>query len=877
MRSIDTVVDKDNMPIPTKDLTDEDAVKYGVKKEGLKTGFKTLPREIVNENNFNEVVKTPTLIRNEPDFLFPVNVFKFLIPEKLPIPSKVDLTVEHLQKYQKKFLEKLKSDRVFKENPFTDPNNKEFGRLRNIWVNITEIQKAFGIKSVSAETMDKDSVNPPGTLEKGIKNLLNSLNSNFNNFWDFELTVDPYDSTNVKIIDKNVADLGKQSPDSKTIKYTTFENGNAEPPGESRDREGKESHKIQNLGIYKFPSFKVGSIVKNQNLTFKIPDSMALTILYGSNKSSAKNTSLSSFNNPEIAKLFSTHVTGSDEKDKFSDRYLSSLEPSYYGKTKVQNGSLGPPAVLPIAVGSEKSNHNSIIGLGIEDGPFTINPYDYWWKRWTGTGVAPANPVDKTQKRKPITKFEIRENGIVEVSERENVKTVSIPVGRIIREIEVRETIVGEWEIKDAAPPIYEWSDYTEILLKSDVQVLVNNKLNGSLSSGKELKVDTIIPAELTLEIDGIGGILPGDVVQTDYIQPQYNANFYKDTDDYGPLTYFQVVGVSQKVESAGWTTELQTKMRWNHIPAVQDLMVDTVPKEIFEVKKPTTTVIPEILPDPPARPDVPIPDEEPDDVGEIPLEPLEVEDYEEWATPPPAMKLRRTGLLEFSEKAEFVYQPNNPPPPTPEIPTKYTLEDEAELLSEESTTELEFDDIDWTEWKLPPPVNEAQVTDSEELQKEWTEKKVQSVKKEQLTFTKYFGLMYKIFGPTAIFWWDSSWGTGASTGWKTAWKATDNIWSKLMFNKTSVNHIARAFAGATPGSRATPKNKELGWYPLADRYFVIGVKYPGVDGQGYQVLNTLSISHYPRPASDTVRLSLMHIEGQYNQIVDVTPVVTGG
>ena len=41
-----------------------------------------------------------------------------------------------------------------------------------------------------------------------------------------------------------------------------------------------------------------------------------------------------------------------------------------------------------------------------------------------------------------------------------------------------------------------------------------------------------------------------------------------------------------------------------------------------------------------------PIPDEEPDDVGEIPLEPLEVEDYEVWATPPPAMKLRRTGLL---------------------------------------------------------------------------------------------------------------------------------------------------------------------------------------------------------------------------------------
>ena len=401
----------------------------------------------------------------------------------------------------------------------------------------------------------------------------------------------------------------------------------------------------------------------------------------------------------------------------------------------------------------------------------------------------------------------------------------------------------------------------------------MNSKLNGSLSTGKELKVDTIIPAELTLEIDGIGGILPGDVVQTDYIQPQYNANFYKNTVDYGPLTYFQVVGVSQKVESAGWTTELQTKMRWNHIPAVQDLMVDTVPKEIFEVKEPTTTTIPEILPDPPPRPDIPIPSDEEDIEGDLPLEPLEVDDYEVWATPPPAMKLRRAGPPEFN--VEYVYQPNNPPPPRPEIPTKHIF-DPAEI-PDEPITELEFDDIDWTEWELPPPIKEVQVTFSKKLQEEWTEKKEQPVKKEQLTFTKYFGIMYRIFGPTAIFWWDSSWGTGASTGWKTAWKATDNKWSKRLFDKVSVNHIARDFAGATPGSRATSENKELGWYPQADKYFVIGTKYPGVDGQGYQVQDIKSISNYPSPATGTVRLSLMHIEGQYNQLIDVTPVVAGG
>ena len=86
IRSIDTVLDdrpeKEGLPILTKDLTDEDAVKYGIKKEEVEL---TLAGEIhsktqtqfIDESNLNEVVKTPTLIRNEPDFLFPVNAFRF--------------------------------------------------------------------------------------------------------------------------------------------------------------------------------------------------------------------------------------------------------------------------------------------------------------------------------------------------------------------------------------------------------------------------------------------------------------------------------------------------------------------------------------------------------------------------------------------------------------------------------------------------------------------------------------------------------------------------------------------------------------------------------------------------------------------------------
>ena len=171
-----------------------------------------------------------------------------------------------------------------KDNQFTKPGDNGLGRLRYMWVNIKEIQKAFGI-TIEPDGSTPTNVSPPGTLEKGLKNLLSQLNRNFYDFWEFELTVDPYDSTNIKVMDKKVTDLSGAS-----LNYTKFN-----PNGHQVI--GKE-------GIYKFPAFKVGSMVKNQNLSFKIPDSMAITILYGSNKEEKENESSNAFNNPDIMKIF---------------------------------------------------------------------------------------------------------------------------------------------------------------------------------------------------------------------------------------------------------------------------------------------------------------------------------------------------------------------------------------------------------------------------------------------------------------------------------------------------------------------------------------------------------------------------------------------
>ena len=117
-------------------------------------------------------------------------------------------------------------------------------------MNIKEIQKAFGIKRPNnLKDTTQNNITPHRTIEVGVKNLLSALNSNFHNVWDFDLVVDQFDSTNIKVVDKSDAEVDTPS-------YTKYQ---------------ENSHKVQETGLYAFPSFKMGSIVKSKNLEFKIP------------------------------------------------------------------------------------------------------------------------------------------------------------------------------------------------------------------------------------------------------------------------------------------------------------------------------------------------------------------------------------------------------------------------------------------------------------------------------------------------------------------------------------------------------------------------------------------------------------------------------
>ena len=89
--------------------------------------------------------------------------------------------------------------------------------------------------------------------------------------------------------------------------------------------------------------------------------------------------------------------------------------------------------------------------------------------------------------------------------------------------------------------------------------------------------------AELGLEVDGVGGILPGDIIHTDYIQNKYklpltavNPNIPSAEGLSFPAVYFKVMGTIQKVDISGWTTEIRSQMIMNKLPPDLELEFKT-------------------------------------------------------------------------------------------------------------------------------------------------------------------------------------------------------------------------------------------------------------------------------------------------------------
>jgi hypothetical protein len=108
----------------------------------------------------------------------------------------------------------------------------------------------------------------------------------------------------------------------------------------------------------------------------------------------------------------------------------------------------------------------------------------------------------------------------------------------------------GDWEgyLEAASRNHYH---YAYVLLKPELLYELQKKLRSDEEHGIIPKTNPLIPVDFEMEIDGTGGIHPGNSFHSSYFSSRYKEE-----------SVFQMVGVNHTIDGSGWFTTIKGQIR---------------------------------------------------------------------------------------------------------------------------------------------------------------------------------------------------------------------------------------------------------------------------------------------------------------------------
>jgi hypothetical protein len=393
------------------------------------------------------------------------------------------------------------------------------GYLRNMLINTELIKQAFGVSE--GDTFTVESIN----VIESVESLFSLLNQELN-FWNYKITVDEVETSRAKIIDDQVTnfDFDKTTTDQKSF----IEGGEV-----TSINSGEE-------GVFFFPVWRSDSIVKRQNITAKIPDEMQLSIMYGSNMDQLKD-----FANPGSQFAEKEGVLAGGLFNKHQDAHKGGLD---------------------IAI-RNKDTRNLGVYHGIKDNGEPFDDASDSLNKNLPTGYDDIQQFLKDNSEILEKTFETRLtqlNKDLKISSQTQAafsssydSSVPPPFVRSLELSQLRELLIfekkregifgyNEGELtKLMGSTFYETGEMKPQFKRSVSYLTTQHGIN------KQANTPLLIPLELELEIDGIGGIYPGNSYHSTYVPSRYQQN-----------TVFQCFDVNHRLDSSGWTVTLTGKMR---------------------------------------------------------------------------------------------------------------------------------------------------------------------------------------------------------------------------------------------------------------------------------------------------------------------------
>ena len=497
------------------------------------------------------------------------------------------------------------------------------GFLRNVYFNAEYLQERC-----------EDATNLQGIIE----NVWNGFSSEYGSIFNFK--IDYSDDQNTIV----VRDAGYTA---SSVKYQL------EHPSKRGNPSGTESEKVNKFdGLFTFPIWEKSSMVKSQNLSAKLPQRMQLAAMYASNKKNTIKDEADSGSDELAAiawgKLLSP-APEEGESENLSELKNKNLKNLITGDLSVpyeRNASFGNAIADP--------NENLVMNARNKEGNLIIDP-----SLDMGTLIYPSilNQVFAEQKEEAQRKYKT----VVKEKTKKGEKTVVFDIDQVRNMRAVwedyfplnyaggktwkgQEIISSGWGDKNAS--LYWFGANSNGVLVIKMTTLAKKIMIGNLrgEDGVVGQSDPIIPVELELDIDGIGGIFPGNAFQSSYVPSRYRK-----------MACFQVVGVSQKIDSTDWSTTIKGQIRVSVGDQIDQEKAGLKKADGSDIEeehkfkqqtKPTKSPPPPPKKEKPAlpepdRPDVPLSSGDEDIWDELALDEMDLEEFTldefvPWDDPPP-------------------------------------------------------------------------------------------------------------------------------------------------------------------------------------------------------------------------------------------------
>ena len=466
------------------------------------------------DNKTNEDLYVSVKIRNDRKNLQTMNAEEVIIPGQFPYIYQLqkDKKIKTAEGKKRKF-NTTKQLYTAQRNlvPFavTPEVSEKEQRKRNI-MNLDTKKSLVGEQEygylrnllINSKIIEEEFLNA-NTIDDGLNNLLKRISDACGGVWNFKLTTD---GDTAKVIEVGSTEGPvRDLIRNKSLNITT----------------GKINENYKNDGLMVFPVWKKNSIVYNQEMTSRIPSEMAASIAYGNNLSSFEASNEDETLNRAGVKL------GQIMRGENKDKVLNQTE-RIFGNKQYDN-----------------------FGLNLNIGKKT-NEWPY------------PNHIPKITLNDGISIDSKRVGAIIVEPEIANALKTESPTEEDTAERKLTEKIT-----KDSIKQKYD-ADYTYLYdgngkMRRQFKEAMLYFLKGFPISMTK-KEDPIVPIDLSVTIDGTGGIFAGECFTSSYLPKKY-----LDT------TIYQIMNVSHQVSADSWKTTLTGKMRIDNT-----LNSTTTPTDMF-------------------------------------------------------------------------------------------------------------------------------------------------------------------------------------------------------------------------------------------------------------------------------------------------------